>query len=164
MISPDKLCSPVTASWNVSYTGVNNAGTGVAIQFDWDDGTVERLPVVAVGPGIFQITANHIYTSNGDKCNYRPRSTLIVNGVVCSSSTQEQIVTVWDNDDNNGGNMHISPEIYPICFGNSANVRFQDLTRFNCVPPQEEDVPNLYTRWIQWIYGTDQTMTAFLLQ
>ncbi len=159
-ITPDKLCSPVTASWNVSYAGVNNAGTSVAIQFDWDDGTVERLPAVAGGPGIFQITANHTYTSRGDKCNYRPRSSLIVNGILCSSSAQEQIVTVWDNDDNNGGNMRISPEIYPICFGNGANVRFQDLTRFNCVPPQEEDVPNLYTRWIQWIYGTDQTMTG----
>ena len=58
--------------------------------------------------------------------------------------------------------MHINPTVYPICFGNSANVRFQDLTQFNCVPPQERDVPNLYTRWIQWIYGTDITMTGFL--
>jgi PKD repeat protein len=56
--------------------------------------------------------------------------------------------------------MHINPTVYPVCFGNSANVRFQDLTRFNCVPPQENDVPNLYTRWIRWIYGTDITMTG----
>jgi len=159
-ITPDKLCSPVTVSWNVSYTGVNDAGTIVSIQFDWDDGTVDKIPAIAAGPGLFEITAGHTYTSTGDKCNYRPRSSLIVNGVLCSSSTQEQIVTVWDNDDNNGGQMHINPVIYPICFGNSADVRFQDLTRFNCVPPQERDVPNLYTRWIQWIYGTDITMTG----
>jgi len=25
-ITPDKLCSPVAVSWNVSYTGVTNAG------------------------------------------------------------------------------------------------------------------------------------------
>ncbi|MDZ7633294.1 MAG: hypothetical protein U5L72_02165 [Bacteroidales bacterium] len=25
-ITPDKLCSPVTATWTVSYTGVNDAG------------------------------------------------------------------------------------------------------------------------------------------
>jgi PKD repeat protein len=159
-INPDKLCSPVSVNWNVSYTGVNNVGTSVAIQFDWNDGTVERLPANAGAPGFFQVTASHTYTSRGDKCNYRPKSSLIVNGVLCSSSTQEQIVTVWDNDDHNGGKMHINPEIYPICFGNSANVRFQDLTQFNCVPPQEKDVPNLYTRWIQWIYGTDITMTG----
>lgn len=159
-ITPDKLCSPVTATWNVSYTGVNNAGTSVFIQFDWDDGNVERLPAVPGAPGAFQITASHSYTSRGDKCNYRPKSSLIVNNILCSSSTQEQIVTVWDDDDHNGGNMHINPEIYPVCFGNSANVRFQDLTRFNCVPPQEKDVPNLYTRWVQWIYGTEITMTG----
>ncbi len=159
-ITPDKLCSPVTVSWNVSYTGVNDAGSAVEIQFDWDDGTIDRVPATSTGPGLFEITAGHIYSSRGDKCNYRPRSSLIVNGVLCSSSTQEQIVTVWDNDDNNGGQMHINPDIYPICFGNSADVRFRDLTRFNCVPPQEKDVPNLYTRWIQWIYGTDVTMTG----
>ena len=159
-ITPDKLCSPVLASWNVSYTGVNDAGTTVAIQFDWDDGTIDMVPAISTGPGSFETTASHTYSSGGDKCNYRPRSSLIVNGVLCSSSTQEQIVTVWDNDDSNGGEMHINPEVYPICFGNSADVRFRDLTRFNCVPPQERDVPNLYTRWIQWIYGTDVTMTG----
>jgi len=159
-ITPDKLCSPVSANWHVSYSGVNNAGTGVSIRFDWDDGTVQTIPATEAGPGFFQVTANHTYTSRGDKCNYRPKSTLVVNGVICSSSTQEQIVTVWDDDDHNGGNMNISPEVYPICFGNSADVRFRDLTRFNCVPPQERDVPNLYTRWVQWIYGTDITMTG----
>ncbi len=56
--------------------------------------------------------------------------------------------------------MHINPEIFPICFGNGADARFRDLTQFNCVPPQERDVPNLHTRWIQWIYGTDITMTG----
>ncbi|HLN21084.1 MAG TPA: PKD domain-containing protein [Bacteroidales bacterium] len=159
-ITPDKLCSPVTVSWNVSYTGVNDAGSPVGIKFEWDDGTIETVPAVRLAPGTFHVAVAHSYTSKGDKCNYRPRASLIVNGVVCSSSTQQQIVTVWDDDDHNGGDMHIDPEIYPVCFGNSANVRFRDLTRFNCVPPQEKDVPNLYTRWIQWIYGTDNTMTG----
>jgi len=34
-ITPDKLCSPVTATWHVSYTGVNDAGTEVSILFDY---------------------------------------------------------------------------------------------------------------------------------
>jgi hypothetical protein len=67
---------------------------------------------------------------------------------------------VWDDDDHNGGHMHINPTVYPICVGNGDNIRFQDLTQFNCVPPQENDVPNLFTRWVQWIYGTDITMTG----
>ena len=160
IIVPDRLCSPLSVNWKVSYTGVNNAGTDVQISFDWDDGSTDTENAVSIGAGDFQTTANHVYVSTGDKCNYRPKATLVVNGVLCSSSTQEQIVTVWDNDDHNGGHMHINPAVYPICFGNSANVRFQDLTQFNCVPPQEQDVPNLYTRWVQWIYGTDITMTG----
>jgi PKD repeat protein len=159
-ILPDKLCSPVSVSWQVSYTGVNNAGTRVQIQYNWDDGTIQTVATRNPGPGVFISTANHTYLSTGDKCNYGPRATLVVNGVVCTSSTQQQIVTVWDDDDHNGGQMHIQPEVYPVCFGNGADVRFRDMTQFNCVPPQENDVPNLYTRWIQWIYGTDNTMTG----
>lgn len=159
-ITPDKLCSPVTATWTVSYTGVNDAGFPVQIRFDWNNGVVETVPATRTAPGVFEATAIVTYTSAGSICNYHPQATLIVNGVLCTSSSQEQIVTVWDDDDHNGGHMHISPEIYPICFGNSANVRFQDLTQFNCVPPQERDNPNVSTRWIQWIYGTDNTMTG----
>jgi PKD repeat protein len=159
-IIPDKLCSPVFVTWQVSYRGVNNAGTSVQIQFDWDDGKTEKVSATSSATGIYQANASHSYLSTGDKCNYRPKAALVVNGVVCTSSTQQQIVTVWDNDDHNGGKLHIKPLVYPICFGNSANARFQDVTQFNCVPPQERDVPNLYTRWIQWIYGTDITMTG----
>jgi PKD repeat protein len=159
-ITPDKLCSPVSVSWNVSYTGVSNAGSQVSIRYDWNNGTVVTVPAIQTGAGIFSATAKNIYTSAGDICNYHPQATLVVNGVVCTSSTQEQIVTVWDDDNHNGGHMHINPLIYPVCFGNSANARFQDLTQFNCVPPQERDNPNVNTRWIQWIYGTDITMTG----
>lgn len=159
-ISPDKLCSPVTATWNVSYTGVNNAGTPVQIRYDWDNGITQTVPAIQTSPGEFYAISSNVYTSAGNVCNYHPRATLVINGVLCTSSTQEQIVTVWDNDDHNGGHMHINPTVYPICFGNGANVQFQDLTQFNCVPPQENDVPNLFTRWVQWIYGTDITMTG----
>src|SRR5664280_2469200 len=159
-IVPNRLCSPLSVNWRVNYTGVNNAGTSVQISYDWDDGATDIENAVNIGAGAFQTVAAHVYVSTGDKCNYRPKATLVVNGVLCSSSTQEQIVTVWDNDDHNGGHMHIDPTVYPVCFGNSANVKFQDLTQFNCIPPQEQDVPNLFTRWVQWIYGTDITMTG----
>jgi PKD repeat protein len=160
LIIPDKLCSPLAVDWKINYSGVNNAGTTVQIRFDWDDGNVDTENSTNTGAGLFEATGSHTYVATGVKCNYRPKATLVINGVTCSSSTQEQIVTVWDDDNHNGGHMHISPRVYPICFGNGANVKFQDLTQFNCVPPQEDDVPNLYTRWIQWIYGTDITMTG----
>ena len=159
-ISPDRLCSPVTATWTVTYTGVNDAGTSVSIFFDWNNGVTQTVPAVQLAPGVFTATAANIYTSAGNLCNYRPQATLIVNGVLCSSSTQQQIVTVWDDDDHNGGIMRINPVIWPICFGNRDDARFRDVTRFNCVPPQENDNPNIHTRWVQWIYGTDITMTG----
>jgi len=159
-ISPDKLCSPVTATWNVTYTGVNDAGSLVLIRYVWGDGATNTITANKMGPGVFQATLPHTYTSQGKVCNYKPTATLIVNGVACTSSTQQQIVTVWDDDDHNGGIMRISPAVYPICVGNSANVRFRDVTQFNCVPPQEKDVPNLFTRWVQWEYGTAITMTG----
>lgn len=159
-IVPDKLCSPVSVNWQVQYTGVNNAGRPVQIRYRWDDGTTQTVSATEISPGVFQTIANHIYTSAGNKCNYQPLATLVVNGVECTSTSQQQIVTVWDDDNHNGGEMHISPTVYPICIGSNANVRFQDLTQFNCVPPQERDVPNVFTRWIQWIYGTQITFTG----
>lgn len=159
-MSPDQLCSPVRVNWNVSYTGVNNAGTPVSILIDWGNGNSVILPVDETSPGFFQATASNVYTAEGDRCNYHPVAMLVVDGVTCTSSAQEQIVTVWDNDNSNGGEMHISPEVYPVCLGNSADVIFTDLTRFNCVPPQEDDNPNVNTRWIQWIYGTDITLSG----
>ncbi len=62
-ITPDKLCSPVTATWNVSYTGVNDAGTPVSIRYNWDNGTIVTVPAVKVGPGIFEATSANTYTS-----------------------------------------------------------------------------------------------------
>ena len=163
-IIPDRLCSPVTVNWEVSYRGVNDGGTSVQISFDWDDGSTEIVNAINTDPDPavreWSVTLSHTYTSIDDVCNYEPIATLVVNGVECSSSSQEQIVAVWDNDDNNGGELLIDPPVYPICIGNSANVQFTDNTQFNCVPPQENDVPNVSTRWIQWIYGTDITMTG----
>ena len=161
-IKPDRLCSPVTVNWEVTLSGVNDGGASVQIRYEWDDGSIETFDAIEIVPinSEWSFTATHTYTSDDDKCNYHPLATLIVNGEECTSSAQEQIVTVWDNDNSNGGRLLIDPPVYPICVGNAANVQFQDNTQFNCVPPQEKDVPNLRTRWIQWIYGTDNTMTG----
>ena len=72
-ITPDKLCSPVTATWNVSYTGVNDAGTPVCLRYDWNNGFIETFPATETGPGRFEATSTNIYTSLGD--NYHPQAT-----------------------------------------------------------------------------------------
>ncbi len=159
-IIPDGLCAPVTVSWEVTYRGVNDAGTPVEIQFDWDDGTVEVIAATNTNVSLqeWQVTTTHIYPPGGNRCTYNPSATLMVNGVLCTSSIQEQTVTVWDTDNENGGQMQITPDIFPICVGNSGCTFFQDVSLFNCVPPVELDNPNTPTRWTQWIYGTNYTI------
>ncbi len=164
-ILPDRFCSPVSVNWEIYFRGVNDGGAAVEIWIDWGDGDIEIVPAVKSMPDTLNIrewgaTVSHTYISEDDKCNYHPTATLMVDGDLCTSSTQEQIVTVWDNDDSNGGELAINPQVYPICVGNGDNVQFEDATLFNCVPPQEEDAPNLDTRWVQWIYGTDITFSG----
>jgi len=157
---PDQFCSPVQVNWDVTYVGVNNAGTLVQILFEWDDGSSETLTATESVAGTYTANVSHTYVSQDDRCNYHPLATLIVNGVLCTSSEQEQIVTIWDTDNENGGRVEAEPNVYPVCVGSSATMRFDDGTLFNCVPPQENDVPNENTRWIQWVYGTRNTMSS----
>lgn len=155
---PDKLCAPVTAEWSVSYGGVTYAGPGpIQIYFDWDDGTAPSI-VNATFNGLQWVASQtHVYPTGGDKCNYRPSTMLVVNGTLCTSSIQTQIVTVWDVDDQNGGILNVSPAVFPICLGDDGSTYFYDASQWNCVPPVEYDTRNNTRRWIQWIYGTGGT-------
>lgn len=163
---PDKLCAPVTVTWEVTYRGVNDAGTPVEIVFDWNDGNpVQIVPAVNTNPALkeWKATVVHVYPQGGPRCNYRPEATLRVNGVLCTSSVQQQNVTVWDTDNYNGGQLQINPVIFPICVGNDGTVTFQDVSLWNCVPPVENDNPNDPTRWTQWVYGTSYTINGVLV-
>ncbi|TLX74914.1 PKD domain-containing protein [Labilibacter sediminis] len=164
-ISQSSLCAPVTAYWTVIYKDVLHGGTfNVQIQFDWDDGSsliVEDAVLTVVyddelkrNVDYWTVKTNHIYPDNGDQCNYNPRANLIVNNQLCTSSTQEQIITVWDTDEDNGGYLSVTPDPMPICVGNDALFHFTDVSQWNCTPPDENDVINNASRWIQWIYGT----------
>ena len=136
-IIPDQFCSPVQVNWEVTYVEAINGWTNVQIRFDWDDGSSETVSATEGPASSFTADANHTYTSKDDKCNYHPVATLIVNGDVCESSRQEQVVTIWDTDNENGGEVNADPDVYPVCVGNGATMQFDDGTLFNCVPPQE---------------------------
>ncbi|MCP4314242.1 MAG: PKD domain-containing protein [Bacteroidetes bacterium] len=155
-INPDQLCSPVeVVTWEVSYSGVDASVTTVEIYIDWDDGNTQTYPTTQSPGRVFTAIANHTYASTDDKCNFKPTATMEVDGTRCTSQWQEQIVTIWDVDNKNGAYVRASPSVYPVCIGDGASMRFYDDTRYNCVPPQEEDNRNESTRWIQWVYGTN---------
>ncbi len=156
-MDPKTLCAPVDVEWDVLYTGVNNGGAPVEIFIDWDDGTVDLVPAILTNAGTREWSVTdvpHTYPQGGSQCTYNPEAFLVINGVICTSTGQEQIVTVWDTDDENGGDIRIDPIEYRVCMGHAASVTFDDNSNFNCVPPDENDNPNLENRWIQWQYGT----------
>ncbi len=161
-ISKSGKCSPVDVIWHVFVTYDNPVDPGADMKFriDWDDGFSETLVADIVGDTV-KVVATHTYISNDFKCNHSPTAKLVAGGTECNTTSQDQFVTVWDNDDTNGGFVDPDPDVYPICFGNSAVAQFADNTLWNCVPPGERDDPNLDTRWIQFVYGTrGKTMTG----
>ncbi len=161
-ILPDKLCAPVSLTWEVTYRGVNDGNASVEIQADWDDGNAVEIQSATntdTSKKEWQVTFSHIYPIGGNKCNYEPSAMLVVDGVICTSSEQVQNVTVWDTDNYNGGEMEIDPIIFPICVGNEDGTVFTDVSTWNCTPSGgENDNINSKTRWTQWIYGTHKTI------
>lgn len=147
----DKPCAPVAASWEITYGGLSYTGPNVQFYIDWDDGTPPELvdPTFNAALNRWEYTGTHSYPKGGDQCNYETRTMLVVDGEMCTSSIQTQQVTVWDTDDENGGVMSITPEVFPICLGNDGTVTFTDASQWNCVPPIEEDRKNTNSRWIQ---------------
>ena len=64
----------------------------------------------------------------------------MVDGDVCNSSPVKEC-HVWDVDNENGAYVNASPNVYPVCIGNGATMRFNDNTLFNCVPPRRKIIP-----------------------
>lgn len=153
-LNKDRVCAPATYTWRVWYNSVDNNGFDVYIQIDWGDNTIELLPAMNTSGSRWEVQNSHVYPQKGDYCNYTAVATLFVAGIECTSSRQQQNITVWDTDDWNGGEMQIYPDIFPICVGNADSVTFTDVSLWNCTPPEENDVINNKNRWVQWIYGT----------
>jgi gliding motility-associated-like protein len=157
-IVPKGKCAPVDLTWDVVYRGVSSSAKTVEFEFDWDDGNPPvRIAASKVSPGEWTVSTAHTYPKNGQNCNYHPNVHLVIDGTICTSSIQSQNVTVWDTDNHNGGRMVITPQQFPICYGNDGSVTFLDESHWNCTPDDENDVINNKRRWVQWIYGTGGT-------
>ncbi len=157
VISEPRTCAPNLFQWEITYS----VRTGRAVQFliDWGNGTDTISAPTNVGTaGMFTVyvdTVEYVYPKGGDDCNYLPTAYVIIDGVQCLNSDQSQSITVWDLDDENGGQPRIDPPLYRVCLGESATISFRDNSIWNCVPNSgENDRINDLGRWVQWIYGT----------
>ncbi|MFP4060395.1 MAG: PKD domain-containing protein [Bacteroidales bacterium] len=157
----DRPCAPVTLTMDVNYSFLYpvSPDSTVEILYVWNDGTgaTTTVPAIPNGTGkIFTASESHIYPP-GNTCSYTAESFLVFNGKVCSSSRQEQTFISWARDNENGGQVSTDPEIAYFCEGDSVHVLFRDDSEFNCNPNVEPDRPNVYHRWVQFIYGTHTT-------
>lgn len=157
------LCAPSTVNWNVYYFGLDDSQTNEVL-IDWGDGSpVVTATLTCSNPADpvylqkFETTVSHTYPKGDGRCIYPAEADLRVNGTLCDESGQAQDIIVWDTDDVLGSGLLTNVEEYEVCAGNEVTVHFTDITQFSCLAP---DHPNNVGRWIQWEYGTANTITG----
>ncbi len=156
VLSPPQVCAPHDFMWRVE---ARVAGTPASVEylFFWGDNPLPEIFPSTYDPitGYYHAIGSHTYPRGGDQCEYEPTVQLRINGVACPDSEQKQLVTVWDLDNENGGQLRIDPEVYRVCVGEDATISFNDNSIWNCVPASgADDRINNAVRWVQWIYGT----------
>lgn len=166
--NPNRLCSPVTSSFDYSIEFFTPlvAGNTYTLHFNWGDGTSETVVALAAGGTVYNYTRIHPFPANSD-CEYQVRIYMRVNGSFCANTQQVQILSTWRTDAFNGGNVSlISPvtntAVHEVCEGQDINVVFNDVTNFNCnavypanYPPNGPiQTPNEQIRWQQLVYNT----------
>ena len=161
----------------INYNNVDDGGDPNNVEFfiDWDDGTTQTLRFAlgeitqpAFPPNSYEATVTHFFPPNGGavQCEYIPTTFLQFNGTACPGSAANPPAFVrWNTDDELTG-QHLLAEqatgntIYEVCAGESVTVFFSDQSTFNCVPPAYLNLVNDRTRWTQFIYGTNNTITS----
>ena len=157
-------CAPVMVTkFTITYTFLTAQNpANIWILFYWNDpaNTIDRIDsgsglVALSGNTKFQANATFTYTRDAN-CSFSPQAYIEVSGTRCESSLQTQLVSAWDNDDNFGGTLAITPNPYNVCFGNAiSNAVFTDNSTFNCNQNQNADNPNQQARHVQFVYGTN---------
>jgi gliding motility-associated-like protein len=153
-------CAPVTLTMEVVYKFMVPVDPSkVQILYRWNDGTGAETIVnpTSSGDTLFRAVESHVYPPAGE-CSYTAEAFIIANGVLCSSSSnQQQSFSSWARDNENAGVLQTDPPEALFCEGEDVYVRFKDNSTFNCNIDMEPDKPNRLTRWVQFIYGTHTT-------
>ena len=166
--SANGTCAPVTVNtFDVTYT-FNAAQTpaDVTIRFIWND-PANTTEDIGLGSGLvvtntdrtYQAVASVFpYPATGNDCFYEAQAFIIVNGDICETSEQTQVVPSWNTDDENGGVIAMDPAAFNVCEDNAiVSAVFADASTFNCNINDNPDNPNQISRHTQFVYGTNYT-------
>ncbi|EMR01702.1 hypothetical protein [Cesiribacter andamanensis] len=117
-IFPDKRCAPVVATLQARFFSPASqpAIANFKIKVSWADGSAPEIfpasaSLNADGTSwVYEIkNIKHTYPKGGEDCNYVVEAYPIINNTVeCTSKFYRGNVTVWDTDDENGGELALS--------------------------------------------------------
>ncbi len=166
----DQDCAPVTVTqFTITYYfNVAQNPNDIEIIYEWND-PANTVTVIDLGSGLIagggntEFTANATFTyfDNNGQCSIRPTASIIINGVLCPSSSQTQLAFFWGTDEQANGNVSMSPANWDVCFDNPVvNAVFTDNSDFNCNIVVEPDNPNRFARHVQFVYGTNHNPAA----
>ncbi len=170
------LCANIDALGGLGSGAVINISAGnvfpgdnVSFAVIWDDGSSSPIvPAIQINPTTWELNnVKHSFPTTGPnvKCEYIPKVTLFINGVLCTANHgSSPKFARWNVDTENSGLLDLSEtvtslNVYPVCRGTQATVTFTDRSTLNCVPP--EAAPNNFAqRWRRFSYGTVNTITS----
>ncbi len=161
----DQDCAPVTVTqFTVTYYfNVAQNPADIQIRYEWND-PVNTVTTISLATGLIASAGNTAFTANSTftyfdnngQCSIRPTSSIIINGVLCPSSSQTQLAFFWGTDEQANGNVAMAPANWDVCYNNAVvNAVFNDASEFNCNIVAEPDNPNRFARHVQFVYGTN---------
>lgn len=166
----DQDCAPVTVTeFSITYFfNVPQDPATIQILYEWNDpsGGITTIDIgngLVAGAGNTEFTANASFTyfDNDGQCSILPTTYIIIDGVICFSSAQQQPAFFWGTDEQANAQVSMTPDTWDVCYNNPiANARFQDNSEFNCNPAVEPDNPNRAARHVQFVYGTNHDAGA----
>ncbi|MBK6264240.1 PKD domain-containing protein [Marivirga sp. S37H4] len=167
-----RFCAPVTVDWYVTFNAIIPAGANVEISVDWGNGIPTTYTATNSGNTWFIANGNgntfidgpqtydginnarHTYPEDLGVCDFNIIARLVIDGNICTASSNSNEVDYWDTDEDNPGNVSIEPILYQVCAGDQVTINFEDNTTFNCVNPGDTDNPNEEKRNVRWTYNT----------
>jgi gliding motility-associated-like protein len=166
----DQDCAPVAVT-QFQVTFFFNAAQDpatISILYEWNDPANSTTLIddsngliATAGNTAFTANATFTYFDNSGQCSIVPSVSILINGVLCPTSTQTQSAFFWGTDEQANGVVTLDPVNWDVCFDNAVtNAVFEDASDFNCNITIEPDNPNRLARHVQFVYGTNHNPAA----